>query len=166
MMKFANSIQVLPKKKNCVRIFTDGSCHPNDGTGPGGWSFIINYQDGRATLKSKGGESPTTNNRMELTAAIKAIQIINENGDGERQTIELVTDSEYVGKGIVYWMSAWARTNWKNKNSDLWKELYKLVQANDVYVTCIRGHRGQLENEECDKMAVAARLSIGGTNAK
>lgn len=158
MNRFSNQIQKLPNDIRAVRVFTDGACWPNPGPF-GGWSFIIQYQDDRPEFKMAGADRDTTNNRMELMAVIQALKSLTE-----PHIVELVTDSEYVGKGIVYWMNQWKKTGWRQKNSDLWIALYNLVNYHDVYITCIRGHTGQEQNEQCDKMAGEALNKLRGNN--
>src|SRR5574343_238750 len=141
MKKYSATIQNIPD--NAVRLFTDGSCYPNP-NGDGGWAYILVTPNG-VTLNMGSGYTPrTTNNRMELMAVIEGLRMLNG-----RHIVELVTDSEYVGKGIALWLTGWKRSGWRQKNADLWRELDELVNAHEVYVTCIRGHNGQTENEMC-----------------
>ena len=135
--------------ENSFKVFTDGSCWPNPGN-KGGWAYIIKDYSGVLINKSAKAylAENVTNNKMELMAAIEGLKFFSE-----PKIIELITDSEYLGKGITTWMHQWKKTGWKQKNGDLWKEIYELVNYHTVYVTCIRGHQGQEENEECDKMA-------------
>lgn len=134
-----------------IQVFTDGSCYPNPGIF-GSWAYIIKYKDDNPSYKCSGRIVGTsTNNVAELTAAIQGLRFIKE-----LCALELVTDSEYVGKGITSWMDGWMRYGFKNKNGDLWRQLYFLCNFHDVYVTCIRGHQGQPENEECDRLASEA----------
>ena len=151
MEKFHRGLQNLPKAPNHVRIFTDGSCYPNP-NGVGGYAFIIIDMSSGQRLKGSGKELNSTNNRMELMAAIESLKSLKR-----RCTVELVTDSEYLGKGITLWMEGWCKRNWRGiANGDLWSRLYVLVQNHDVYVSWIRGHTGHLENEECDRLAAIA----------
>jgi ribonuclease HI len=154
MKKLSKEIQKLPNKPNCVRIFTDGSCWPNPG-GCGGWAFIIQFQDKSPERSGIGSEANTTNNRMELMAAIQALKNLDV-----PCIVELVTDSQYLGKGISMWMDQWKKSGWRQKNSDLWLEIYQLCNIHEVYVTCILGHKGQKENEICDAMASKAAKNL------
>lgn len=160
MNKFNKTIQGFSNKIIELQVFTDGSCWPNP-SDVGGWAYIIKDANGISSKNSGVVEGPnTTNNRMELTAVIQGFKALKQN----KVTIELVTDSEYVGKGIAFWMPQWKRGGWRIKNSDLWRELSELVEQYNVYVTCIRGHTGQFENEECDRMASEATAKIRGKN--
>jgi ribonuclease HI len=153
--RFSKSIRGFVNGIIAVQIFTDGSCFPNPGRF-GGWSYIIMFNDGRPQVKCSGGyDGIATNNRLELTAAIEGISSLKK-----PTVIELVTDSEYLGRGISFWMTSWKSGGFRNKNGDLWKQIYSLCQFHNVYVTCIRGHSGQPENEECDRLASQARERI------
>jgi len=135
-----------------VQLFTDGSCYPNpslDGKGAG-WAYVLLRKSPQAPVKASGPclDGFSTNNRMELTAAIEGLLALDT-----PSRVELVTDSEYVGRGICQWIEAWRKTGFRQKNSDLWKRMDTLLRRHVVYITCIRGHQGQPENEECDRMA-------------
>ena len=141
-----------------VKLFTDGACSGNPG--PGGWAYILKHpQSGRETSES-GAEPHTTNNRMELTAAVQGLAQL------KRPTrVELVSDSVYVGTGLSEWMPKWKRQGWKRKdgsrfvpikNEDLWRELDRLAISHTIVFTHVAGHAGHTENEQCDAMAVAA----------
>jgi ribonuclease HI len=132
-----------------VTIFTDGGCVPNPGTG--GWGAILVHGDKRRELS--GGESNTTNNRMELTAAVEALDALKR-----PCRVTLYTDSEYVQKGITAWLPQWKRNNWKRKtgavkNADLWKALDAAVARHEVEWRWVKGHAGHPENERCDALA-------------
>jgi len=133
-----------------VVIYTDGACSGNPG--PGGWGAILMYGEHRKEIK--GGEAETTNNRMELIAAIRAIELINR-----RSEIELHTDSSYLRDGITKWISKWKRNGWKTaqkkpvKNDDLWKELDKLRESHDISWHWVKGHAGHPLNERADELA-------------
>ena len=133
-----------------VVIYTDGACSGNPG--PGGWGAILIYGEHRKEIK--GGEAETTNNRMELIAAIRAIELINR-----RSEIELHTDSSYLRDGITKWISKWKRNGWKTaqkkpvKNDDLWKELDKLRTCHDISWHWVKGHAGHPLNERADELA-------------
>ncbi len=136
--------------KKIVKIFTDGACRGNPGVG--GWGAVMYYDAHKKTLH--GGERETTNNRMELTAAIKALAALKQSC-----TIDLTTDSKYVKTGITEWMLNWKKRNWKTaakkpvKNVDLWKQLDEEVARHDVTWHWVKGHAGHKENEEADRLA-------------
>lgn len=145
-------------KLDFVRLFTDGACKFNPG--PGGWAFILEHPATGKTRKEAGAEPKTTNNRMELTAAIQGLEALKN-----PCSVELVTDSQYVAKGIAEWLPGWKARGWKRKekgklvpviNEDLWRTLDGLVQRHEVNVRHVYGHSGHPQNEECDRMAVAA----------
>lgn len=133
-----------------VEIFTDGACRGNPG--PGGWGVLLRH--GGHEKRLYGGETHTTNNRMELTAAIKALQALKE-----PCLIEFTTDSQYVKNGITNWIKKWKVRDWKNgnkkqvKNIDLWQELDKEVARHKINWHWIRGHIGHPENEIADQLA-------------
>jgi ribonuclease HI len=133
-----------------VEIFTDGACKGNPG--PGGWGAILRYGDRERELY--GGESHTTNNRMELTAVIRALEALT------RQVPVVVhTDSQYVQKGISEWLKAWKARGWKTadrkpvSNIDLWQRLDELAAQHQVEWRWVRGHAGHPENERADALA-------------
>jgi len=136
-----------------VEIFTDGACSGNPG--PGGWAAIL-----RSTGHEKeifGGERLTTNNRMELMAAIKALEALKK-----PSTAVIHTDSRYVMDGLTQWLPRWKLNGWKTadkkpvKNGDLWRALDEQVARHDVIWRWVAGHAGHLENERADKLARAA----------
>ena len=135
-----------------VTVFTDGACSGNPG--PGGWAARILYDDGRITELGDGA-ADTTNNRMELSAAIEGLK-----ATGDAASVELITDSEYVRKGITEWIHGWKRRNWRTAakkpvlNQDLWKEL-DLLNGERVTWKYTRGHAGDPDNERCDEIAQA-----------
>ncbi|MFP6637261.1 MAG: ribonuclease HI [Nitrospinaceae bacterium] len=135
---------------NQVEIFTDGGCKGNPG--PGGYGCIIK-QNGE-TQEIKGGNPATTNNIMEMTAAIVALKKLKEPCE-----IKLTTDSQYVVKGVTEWMKGWVRNGWKTasrqpvKNRELWQELHKLNQHHTITWVWVKGHSGHIENERCDQLA-------------
>ena len=137
-----------------VVIYTDGGCAPTN-PGPGGWAAILIKGAHRKELK--GGEPHTTNNRMELMAAIAALEALKK-----RSTVELHTDSKYVHDGISKWIHGWKRNGWKTadkkpvKNMDLWQRLDAAVQHHDVHWRWVKGHAGHEMNERADQLAVAA----------
>jgi len=133
-----------------VRVFTDGACKGNPG--PGGWGAILRYGEHERELF--GGERDTTNNRMELTAVIKALESLKR-----ACRIELYTDSQYVRNGITVWMRDWKRRGWKTadrkpvKNQDLWQRLDELAAGHEVHWHWVKGHAGHPENERADELA-------------
>ncbi len=136
--------------KTKVDVFTDGACKGNPG--PGGWGVLLRYGDHEKRLF--GGENPTTNNRMELTAAIEALKALKRGCE-----VTLTTDSQYVRKGVTEWVAMWKRNGWKTsarkdvKNVDLWKALDEEVQRHHVHWHWVRGHSGHAENEIADELA-------------
>ena len=136
-----------------VIIHTDGACSGNPG--PGGWGAILNYAGSQKELS--GGEVPTTNNRMELMAAISALEALKR-----PCTVDLHTDSEYMRNGITKWIAGWKRNGWKTadkkpvKNMDLWQRLDAAIQHHDVHWRWVKGHAGHEMNERADQLAVAA----------
>ncbi len=134
-----------------VKIYTDGACRGNPGAG--GWGTILYYNGVEKELS--GGESNTTNNRMELTAAIKGLSALKESCE-----VELYSDSKYMTDAITLgWAEEWRRTNWKKgkaKNPDLWEELLSLLGKHKVTVFWVRGHNGHEYNERCDALATQA----------
>ena len=133
-----------------VKIYTDGACKGNPG--PGGYGCII-VRDGK-TRELKGGTKETTNNIMEMTAAIVALQHLKK-----PSTVELTTDSQYLVKGMTEWIDGWIRKNWVNaskqpvKNKDLWQELLRLSEHHKIKWIWVRGHNGHPENERADFLA-------------
>ena len=133
-----------------VEIWTDGASKGNPG--PGGWGAILNY--GQARKEIFGGELNTTNNRMELKAAINALKQLNR-----RCKINIHTDSQYVKNGITQWIYGWKKNGWKTsnkkpvKNAELWKELDELIQKHEITWDWVKGHSGIAENERADELA-------------
>lgn len=132
-------------------IFTDGSSRGNPG--PGGWGAIVS--DGTHVQEIGGRESQTTNNRMELSAAIEALKI------APTEPITILSDSEYVIKGITEWIEGWIQKGWKNSqkkpvlNQDLWEKLYEVTRDKDITWKYVRGHVGTPGNERCDVIATS-----------
>ncbi len=136
-----------------VTIYTDGACSGNPG--PGGWGAVLVYKDIEKEIS--GGEAQTTNNRMELTAVIRALQLLKY-----RCKVHIVCDSKYVIDSIENgWARGWRRNGWKNAskktppNVDLWEILLDELDKHDVTFTWVQGHNGHPYNERCDRMAVA-----------
>jgi ribonuclease HI len=138
--------------KDTVIVYTDGGCDPNPGVG--GWSAVLRYQGQERELS--GGAPDTTNNRMELTAAIEALKALKR-----PCRVELHTDSQYLQRGVTEWMPAWKRNGWRTrsgpvKNQDLWRELDIQLARHQVGWSWVRGHAGDECNERCDVLASAA----------
>jgi ribonuclease HI len=147
-----------PTPEDEIELYTDGACSGNPG--PGGWAFIMRHRVSGKELKSSGAEWNTTNNRMELMAAIEGLESLKR-----PCRVRLVTDSHYVAKGIAEWLDGWKRNGWRRRegsrwkplvNEDLWRRIDELKSKHAIRVEEVRGHRGHLENEECDRMAVQA----------
>ena len=141
-----------------VILYTDGACSGNPG--PGGWAFVMRHPNSGKELEQSGAEPETTNNRMELMAVIRGLELLKRS-----TTVELVTDSIYVGRGMSEWMAKWKANGWRRgdknksspvKNEDLWRRLDELVGRHEITFTHVRGHSGHPENERCDTLAVAA----------
>lgn len=136
--------------ENTIVIHTDGACSGNPG--PGGWGAILHWKGHEKELS--GAESETTNNRMELMAAIAALEALKR-----RSTVRLVTDSTYVRDGVTKWIHGWKRNGWKTaakkpvKNEDLWKRLDAIASNHDVTWEWVKGHAGHPENERADQLA-------------
>lgn len=133
-----------------VEIYTDGACRGNPG--PGGWGAILRYNGHEKELY--GGEPSTTNNRMELMAAICALETLKRGCK-----VSLTTDSEYLRKGITEWLEQWKRRGWRTaakkpvKNVDLWQRLEQAIEEHDIDWHWVRGHSGHEENERADQLA-------------
>ena len=137
-----------------VKLFSDGSCLGNPGAG--GWAYILQY--GNAIKKASGAEAMTTNNQMELTAAIMGLSALKQ-----PCRVELFTDSEYVVKAINSWLAKWVVTNFKGKkNADLWRRYLAAAAPHEIKASWVKGHAGHPQNEECDAMARAAAEAIKG----
>jgi len=133
-----------------VEIFTDGACKGNPG--PGGWGALL--RRGAAEKELSGSEAATTNNRMEMTAVIRALEALTS-----PCTVTLHTDSRYVIDGITKWIIGWRKNGWRNskkepvKNADLWQELVKAAAPHKVTWQWVKGHSGHVENERVDRLA-------------
>ncbi|MFZ4696429.1 MAG: ribonuclease HI [Planctomycetes bacterium] len=136
-------------------LFTDGACSGNPG--PGGWAFVLRGPGVVGDMERSGGEAQTTNNRMELMAVIEGLQTLAEPSE-----VRVVSDSEYVVKGLREWLDGWKARGWRTaakkpvKNDDLWKRLDALRAMHRVRPEWIRGHNEHPENTRCDALAVAA----------
>jgi len=138
-----------------VILYTDGACRGNPGRG--GWAYILKHVASGRTRKAAEGEPQTTNNRMELTAVLRGLQALTK-----PCKVVLVTDSEYVAKGIKEWMPGWKRRGWRRSdngavaNADLWQDLDKACAVHRMTFQVVKGHSGHPENEECDRLATEA----------
>ena len=140
------------KARPRVTIYTDGACDPNPG--PGGWAALLQSNNAEKVLT--GSEPATTNNRMELTAAINALQALKE-----PCLVNFYTDSEYLQRGITEWLPGWRKRNWRRKtgslaNADLWQALDEVIQLHDIHWNWVRGHAGNPANQRVDYLAKAA----------
>ncbi|KUJ75011.1 ribonuclease H [Thiomicrospira sp. XS5] len=144
-----------------VEIFTDGGCRGNPG--PGGWGALLRF--GEFEKELKGAEPDTTNNRMELTAAIEALKALKR-----PCKVTLTTDSQYVKNGVTQWMANWKRNNWRTaakkpvKNQDLWQALDEALKPHDVSWAWVKGHAGHDENERVDELANLAMDELMAAN--
>lgn len=133
-----------------VVVYTDGACSGNPG--PGGWGAILSFRGQERELW--GGEADTTNNRMELTAAIRALEALKRPA-----AVEIHTDSQYLRDGVTRWIHGWKRNGWKTaskapvKNQELWQELDRLAAVHDIRWSWVKGHAGHPENERADALA-------------
>ena len=148
--------------------YTDGACSGNPG--PGGWGVLLLARDGGKVLKQRelnGGEPETTNNRMELLAAIEALDALER-----RSAITVVTDSAYVKNGVTGWIFGWKKNGWKTsgkkpvKNVDLWQRLDEAQARHDVTWEWVKGHAGHPENERADELARAGMAPFKPKKAK
>lgn len=136
--------------ENIIEIYTDGACSGNPG--PGGWGAVMRWNGHEKELS--GGQHETTNNRMEMTAVVKALEALKK-----PSRVELYTDSTYVKDGLEKWVHGWKKRGWKTadkkpvKNQDLWQELDDLMQKHDVKLHWVKGHNGHPENERADSLA-------------
>lgn len=133
-----------------IEIYTDGACKGNPG--PGGWGAILRHNGKERTIK--GAEAHTTNNRMEMTAAIMALEALTRHCQ-----VDLYTDSQYLRQGMTEWLAQWKKRGWRNskkepvKNADLWQQLDELAQRHQIRWHWVRGHSGHPENEQADALA-------------
>jgi ribonuclease HI len=144
-----------------VELYTDGACSGNPG--PGGWAYILKHPASGKSKEGSGGEAQTTNNRMELSAAIEGLSVLKT-----KSIVDLYSDSKYVLDGIKTWIHNWKKQGWKTKakepvkNVDLWQKLDEAVNGHDVRFHWVKGHNEHPENERCDQLAVAASLKFKG----
>lgn len=142
-----------------ITIHTDGACSGNPG--PGGWGAILEWNGHRKELK--GGEHDTTNNRMEMQAAIEALKALKKPG----RTVILITDSVYLRDGITKWIHGWKKRGWKTadkkpvKNVDLWQELEQLTEQHAIEWRWVKGHAGDPGNERADELAREGIADLG-----
>jgi len=140
-----------------VTIYTDGACSGNPG--PGGWGALLIYDGNEKEIS--GGTSNTTNNQMEMTAAIEAFEALKQPCD-----VTIYTDSQYLKNGITSWIHGWRKNGWKTakgkavKNQDLWKRLDSVLKIHDVQWAWVKGHAGHEYNERVDQLAVAQRDKV------
>ncbi len=146
-----------------VDIYTDGACSGNPG--PGGWGAVLVYRGHEKEMR--GGERRTTNNRMELTAAIRALEALNR-----PSRVRLHTDSTYLRDGITRWIARWKRNGWKTasrtpvKNADLWRRLDEAADGHDVEWCWVKGHSGHRGNERADRLAREGTAQGRGARAE
>jgi len=144
-----------------VELITDGACSGNPG--PGGWAAILKFGPHKKELW--GAEAHTTNNRMELQAAVEGLKLLKE-----RCQVVITTDSEYVRKGITEWIHGWKKNNWRTKdkkpvkNQDLWEELDAQVARHDATWKWVKGHAEHPDNNRCDELAVIASKTQTSSN--
>jgi len=145
-------------KKVEVHLFTDGACSGNPG--PGGWAYLLRHLPSGKEVEMSGDKELTTNNQMELEAAIEGLEALKRPCG-----VELFTDSTYVGKGITEWMARWKTNHWQRKdngklvpvkNVELWKRLDAQLSRHQVKYTWVKGHSDHVENNRVDELAVAA----------
>jgi len=140
----------MTDRNNEIHIYTDGACSGNPG--PGGWGALMRWRDHERVLS--GSETDTTNNRMELTAAIRALEAVKRPA-----RVVIHTDSTYVKDGITRWIHGWKKNGWKTsakkpvKNEDLWRQLDAALVSHDVDWRWVKGHAGDPDNERADKLA-------------
>jgi|TARA_B100001964_G_scaffold42924_1_gene47710 ribonuclease HI len=140
-------------KPPTFELFTDGACLGNPG--PGGWAYILRDSTGNEVVAS-GGDPHTTNQKMEVTAVLRALESLEE-----PSVVAIHADSQYVTKGLTQWMDGWIAKGWKNAskksvaNQDLWKPLSELRKKHTITTSWVKGHSGHPENERCDTIASA-----------
>ncbi len=152
----------MSEAKQRVELFTDGACLGNPG--PGGWGVLLRF--GTREKELSGGEAQTTNNRMELMAAIAGLEALTRPCE-----VELTTDSQYVKLGVEQWMARWRANGWRTsdrkpvKNQDLWERLSVALVSHTVHWRWVKGHAGHAENERVDVLARDAALAAQGQKA-
>jgi ribonuclease HI len=149
----------MTERSRIVEVFTDGACSGNPG--PGGWGAVLRWNQHERELS--GGEADTTNNRMELMAAIQALESLKR-----PCRVRLSTDSNYLKEGITRWIHDWKRRGWKTadkkpvKNLDLWQRLERATERHEIEWAWVRAHAGHPENERADALARAGIVTLGG----
>ncbi len=147
-----------------ILVFTDGGCQGNPG--PGGWAFVL--LDGGRELSFSGGEKFTTNNKMELTAAIEALKMISQNDDWKGRKVNVFSDSQYVKNGITSWIKKWKANGWKTAakkdvlNKELWVQLDAYFLSLNVEWNWVKGHAGIKYNEMCDQLCAKEMAKFTG----
>lgn len=147
-----------------ILVFTDGGCQGNPG--PGGWAFVL--LDGGRELSFSGGEKFTTNNKMELTAAIEALKMISQNDDWKGRKVNVFSDSQYVKNGITSWIKKWKANGWKTAakkdvlNKELWVQLDAYFFSLNVEWNWVKGHAGIKYNEMCDQLCAKEMAKFTG----
>jgi ribonuclease HI len=142
-----------------VQLITDGACLGNPG--PGGWAYVLRYKE--KVREASGSDPQTTNNRMELTAAVEGLRALKEGCE-----VEITTDSEYLKNGITQWIHGWKRNGWKTSakkpvvNQDLWMALDEEVQRHKTTWQWTKGHADHADNNRCDELATAAARKLRG----
>jgi ribonuclease HI len=144
----------MPRMAPTVEIYSDGSCEGNPGRG--GWAALLRSEGHERVIT--GAEAHTTNNRMELTAALRSLQALKQ-----ASQIEFYTDSQYLRRGITEWLPGWQARGWKRKegalaNADLWKELAEAIRRHKIDWRWVKGHAGHAENARVDRLAREAML--------
>ncbi|MBU6414471.1 MAG: ribonuclease HI [Planctomycetes bacterium] len=143
-----------------IELYTDGACSGNPG--PGGWACVLKHPATGSRKELSGGEAATTNNRMELRAAIEGLRLLKT-----PTRVDLTSDSKYVLDGLSSWLAGWKKQGWKTaskqpvKNQDLWQVLDELIQMHEVHFHWIKGHSAHPENERCDELAVLEAKKFG-----
>ncbi|MBN2658526.1 MAG: ribonuclease HI [Spirochaetales bacterium] len=147
---------------NKITVYTDGGCTGNPG--PGGWAAVLLF-DGKE-IRLSGGDESTTNNKMELTAVIKALSHINEHSELRTRPVEIFTDSQYVKNGLTQWIFNWIRNGWKTaakqpvKNKEYWLALKEEADKLELKWNWVKGHSGNEYNELCDSLVEDERLKF------
>jgi len=149
------AVDDAPPPKPKVELYTDGACSGNPG--PGGWAYIIKHPASGRLQERSGGETATTNNRMELISVIEGLESLNDPTE-----VDLYSDSQYVCNGLSTWLEKWKAKGWRRgrnipvKNVELWQKLDTLKSIHEISCHWIRGHTDHPENDRCDELAVAA----------
>jgi len=158
-----DTLPTVPPALPKVTIYTDGGADPNPG--PGGWGVVLLDEAGKRTKELSGGEPRATNNRMELTAAIRGLESLKQ-----RCRVRVRTDSQYLRRGVTEWLPGWIARGWRRKdgvlqNEDLWRRLSELIREHEVSWEWVKGHAGERHNERADELATRAIREQGGRPA-